>query len=152
MKINWEVKSFDSLTAIELYNIMRLRAEVFVVEQNCPYQDADGKDPKCFHLMGYNENKDLIAYSRIVPPGVSYNEVSIGRVVSSAKVRKTGAGRALMQKAIEGIAVKFGKVPIRIGAQLYLKNFYESFGFVAEGDDYLEDDIPHIEMLKNDFN
>ncbi len=148
MKINWEIKFFDRLTAIELYNIMRLRAEVFVVEQNCPYQDADGKDLKCFHLMGYNETKELIAYSRIVPKNVSYAEVSIGRVVSSPKVRNTGAGRALMQKSIEEITLKYGAVPIRIGAQLYLKKFYESFGFIAEGSDYLEDDIPHIEMLK----
>ena len=148
MKISWKVKTFEGLTVKELYSVLRLRAEVFVVEQNCPYLDLDEKDQKCFHLMGYNEIKELISYARIVPAGVSFDEVSIGRVVSSPKVRNTGAGKELMQKSIEEIKIKFGLIPIRIGAQLYLKKFYENFGFVAEGKEYLEDDIPHIEMLK----
>ena len=135
---------------------MQLRAEVFVVEQNCPYQDADGKDPKSFHLSGslspvLPEGKGepmLIAYARILPPNVSYPEVSIGRVVSSPSVRGTGAGRELMKQSLIDIDKLFGKVPVKIGAQLYLQKFYESFGFVVSGAEYMEDGIPHIEMIR----
>jgi ElaA protein len=147
MNINWTFKSFEELTVLELYNIMRLRAEVFIVEQNCPYQDADGKDLKSFHLMGYDENKELIVYSRILPRNISYPEASIGRVVSSSKVRGKGAGKKLMDKSLEIISEKFGNVPVKIGAQAYLKNFYESFGFVQTSEQYMEDNIPHIEMI-----
>ena len=149
MAITWKIKSFEELSNSELYNILSLRMEVFVVEQNCPYQDADGKDLKSLHLMGFDENGNLIAYSRIVPAGISFNEVSIGRVVSSPKFRGTGSGQALMQKSIEVIYQKYGTVSIHIGAQLYLKNFYEKFGFIQISEEYLEDNIPHIEMLKN---
>jgi len=148
MDIRWEIKKFDELSAKELYMIMRLRAEVFIVEQNCPYQDADGKDLKSWHLMGYDQDGDLVVFSRILPSGVSYEEVSIGRVVSSPKVRGTGAGRALMKRSLEEIEKLSGNVPVKIGAQLYLKKFYESFGFVTSSDEYLEDGIPHIEMLR----
>jgi ElaA protein len=147
MKINWKIKTFEELTVHELYAIMQLRSEVFIVEQNCPYQDADGKDPKSLHLMGYDENDILVVYSRILPQNISYPEASIGRVVSSPKVRGTGAGKKLMDKSLEIIAQKFGNVPVKIGAQAYLKIFYESFGFIKTSEEYLEDDIPHIEML-----
>jgi len=119
-----------------------------VVEQNCPYQDLDGKDIQSFHLLGINESNELLAYARLLPAKISYDEVSIGRVVSSPKYRKTGLGKQLMKKAIEMIYEKYGKTPIRIGAQLYLNSFYESFGFVKTSEEYLEDNIPHIEMLK----
>jgi ElaA protein len=145
--INWECKFFDALTVHDLYAITRLRNEVFVVEQNCVFQDADNKDQQCHHLMGWTSKKQLAAYARIVPPGVSYLYGSIGRVVSSPAVRKSGAGKALMQHAIQEYNRLFGKQPIKIGAQLYLKKFYESFGFRQAGDMYLEDNIPHIEML-----
>jgi len=148
MKITWNIKSFDALEANELYSILKLRAEVFVVEQNCPYQDLDGKDIQSFHLLGINESNELLAYARLLPAKISYDEVSIGRVVSSPKYRKTGLGKQLMKKAIEMIYEKYGKTPIRIGAQLYLNSFYESFGFVKTSEEYLEDNIPHIEMLK----
>lgn len=148
MIVNWQIKKFEELTSSELYNIMQLRSEVFVVEQNCPYQDADGKDPKSLHLMGYDPENKLVAYSRILPQKISYPEVSIGRVVSSPGVRGTGAGKLLMQRALKEIELKFGKVPVRIGAQLYLKIFYEGFGFIQTSEEYLEDDIPHIEMLR----
>ncbi|HET6228236.1 MAG TPA: GNAT family N-acetyltransferase [Bacteroidia bacterium] len=146
--ISWEIKSFEGLTNKELYNILRLRAEVFVVEQNCPYLDLDGKDAYSFHLMGINEKNKLIAYARLLPADISFKEVSIGRVVTSPAARRTGAGVNLMQNAIQAIAEKFGKVPVRIGAQLYLKEFYERFGFVQDSAMYLEDGIEHIEMLK----
>jgi ElaA protein len=138
-------KAFDDLTPHELYEIMRLRNEVFVLEQLCVYQDADNKDQRSHHLM-IKDNGKLIAYARLLPPGVSYPEMSIGRVISSPEYRRKGAGRLLMQKAIEGCHELFGEGPIRIGAQLYLTKFYESFGFVRSGDVYLEDNIEHIEM------
>lgn len=148
MKINWETTRFEHLSAEKLYKIMQLRAEVFIVEQNCPYQDADGKDRKSFHLMGYDAEGALIVYCRLLPEDVSYPEASIGRVVSSPKVRGTGAGKLLMEKALEECFLLFGNVSLRIGAQLYLKRFYESFGFVVISDEYLEDNIPHIEMMR----
>lgn len=146
MKINWHCKHFKDLTNEELYGIFRLRLSVFVVEQNCPYQDADGKDLKSFHLWG-ERNRNMIAYARILPPNISYKEVSIGRVVTSQKARRTGAGKAVMEKSMEFIKKEFGNVPVRIGAQVYLQKFYEGFGFVREGNEYMEDGIPHIIML-----
>lgn len=148
MKLSWELKPFDDLLNKQLYDILQLRSEVFVVEQNCPYQDADGKDLKSFHLMGRDRNGILMAYSRILPAGISYKEPSIGRVVSSPKVRGTGAGKELMEQSISAVEKIAGRSPIKIGAQLYLKKFYESFGFVVSGDQYMEDGIPHIEMLR----
>ena len=145
--LTWVFKPFAGLSLNELYAIMKLRQEVFIVEQNCPYLDADGKDLKSYHLMGYAGN-ELVAYSRIVKPGVSYEEVSIGRVVSSTKHRGLAYGRQLMAESIKQIEKLYGTVPIRIGAQQYLQKFYESFGFVREGEPYLEDGIPHIIMLK----
>jgi ElaA protein len=147
LKIKWDITRFEDLTPEVLYRIMQLRAEVFIVEQNCPYLDADGKDQKSFHVMGYNEKKQMIAYCRILPENVSYPEVSIGRVVTSSKARGTGAGKQLMERALDEIRLLFGDVPVRIGAQLYLKKFYEGFGFKVISEEYLEDNIPHIEML-----
>jgi ElaA protein len=144
--INWICKSFNSLTPEELYQILRLRSEVFVVEQNCPYLDEDNKDQGSFHLMGW-ENEKLIAYVRILPPGLSFKEASIGRVVNSPSVRGTGIGKKLMEKAIEKTWELLGKQNIRIGAQFYLKKFYESLEFRKVSEIYLEDDIEHIEMV-----
>lgn len=145
--MNWILKKFEGLTPNELYAIMQLRNEVFVVEQNCVYQDADNKDPQCWHLMGW-ENDLLIAYTRLVPPGIAYEVPSIGRVVTSPKMRKTGLGRTLMEKSIETTGKLFGKTPIKIGAQLYLQKFYETLGFQQSGEMYMEDGIEHIEMIK----
>lgn len=148
MRIDWQVKKFEELTNTELYSILSLRMEVFVVEQNCPYLDTDGKDLKSYHLSGRNEFGDLVAYSRLLPENISYKEVSIGRVVTSPKARGTGAGKELMSKSIETIRQLFGEVPIRIGAQLYLQKFYEGLGFIKVSDEYLEDNILHIEMIR----
>lgn len=145
--MEWILKKFEELTPHELYTIMQLRNEVFVVEQNCVYQDADNKDRYSFHLMGWKEDK-LIAYTRLIPAGTAYAEPSIGRVVTSPSARGTGAGRELMEYSIDTIYKLFGKQPIRIGAQLYLKKFYSSIGFEPTGDIYLEDGIEHIEMVK----
>jgi len=146
--INWSFKKFDNLTPDELYSVLQLRNEVFVVEQNCVFQDADNKDQGSYHLMGWN-NQVLVAYSRIVPAGIAYDSFpSIGRVVTSPKLRRTGIGKMLMQQSIEHLQKLLGKKSIKLGAQLYLKNFYESFGFVQSSDVYMEDGIPHIEMIR----
>jgi ElaA protein len=147
-EINWVCKHFNDLSAAELYTIMRVRSEVFVVEQNCVYLDADNKDLKCYHLCGYAGN-ELAAYSRLVPANISYKGlISIGRVLTSPAFRRAGAGKALMQKAIDETYRVFGQQSIKIGAQLYLKSFYNSFGFEQCSEVYDEDGIPHIEMLK----
>jgi ElaA protein len=145
--INWVKKKFEELSVAELYTILRLRAEVFVVEQNCAYLDTDNKDQYCHHLMGWKDD-ELIAYTRLVPPGVSYEYPSIGRVVTSPTARRGGFGRMLMEKSIEETISLYGETPIRIGAQLYLKDFYSSFGFITSSEIYLEDGIEHIEMTK----
>jgi len=145
--IVWKCKPFDALTPHELYAIMRLRIEVFVVEQNCVFQDADNKDQRSFHLMGYIDST-LAGYARLVPAGISYNYISIGRVITSPLFRNVGVGKALMQQAIEYCHQLFNKQTIKIGAQFHLKKFYEDFGFKQVSEPYDEDGIPHIEMLK----
>ena len=148
MNINWSLKSFEELTVHELYAILQLRIEVFIVEQNCPFQDADNKDQLAWHLMGWQQDQ-LSAYTRIVPPGISYEFPSIGRVVTSPAARKGGLGRLLMQQSIIETEKMYGGSAIRIGAQLYLTKFYESLGFIKSSDVYLEDGIEHIEMTRN---
>jgi|ERR1043165_746758 ElaA protein len=145
--INWILKKFDDLTATELYSILQLRNEVFVVEQNCVFQDADNRDQPGYHLMGWHADK-LAAYSRILPAGIAYEFVSIGRVVTSPAERRNGLGKILMNQSIEAVTKLFGSVTIKLGAQLYLKQFYESFGFVQSSEIYLEDGIEHIEMIR----
>jgi ElaA protein len=149
MQIQWVLRKFEELTPYQVYAILQLRNEVFVVEQNCVFQDADDKDQSSFHLMGFHNNK-LVAYTRLVPSGISYDEPSIGRVVTSPSVRRSGAGRELMQQSIDAVYHLFGRQPIKIGAQFYLKKFYESFGFEQVSAIYDEDGIDHIYMLKRD--
>lgn len=149
MNITWYHKHFKDLNTTELYQILQLRNEVFIVEQNCPFQDLDDKDFKCYHLMGFDtDSQKVMAYTRIVPAGASYEEASIGRVVTSPVARKGGIGKVLMQKSIELLEELYGGVPIKIGAQLYLKKFYESFGFQQVEEVYLEDGIEHILMVR----
>ncbi len=148
MDIEWRCVPFDKLTPTELYNIMKLRSRIFVVEQNCVFLDADDKDQYSYHLSGWNGNI-LIAYARLLPPASAFNQMSIGRVVSAPEYRNTGIGRKLMQRAIEMCCQLFGKGQIKIGAQLYLKRFYGSFGFIQTGEIYLEDGIEHINMIFN---
>jgi ElaA protein len=147
MKIQWQIKSFEDLSVHELYDIMRLRSEIFVVEQNCVYLDLDGKDKVALHLFGEYEGK-IVAHSRLFTPGISFENASIGRVVVDANYRDRKWGHDLMREAIAGIKNHFGESKITIGAQLYLKKFYESHGFVQTSEMYLEDEIPHIEMIK----
>ena len=145
MQLKWVCKSFDELTVDELYSILQLRNEVFSVEQNCVYQDADDKDQPAYHFCGWHQNK-LAAYCRILPKGISYDYPSIGRVVTSPQYRKGGYGRQMMQLAVANTIEEFGDPVIIISAQIYLKNFYESIGFVQTAGPYMEDGIPHIKM------
>lgn len=146
MELNWTYKNFDDLSAAELYAILQLRSEVFVVEQNCVYLDLDNKDKKSIHLMAWQDD-DLVAYTRLVPPGVSFAEASIGRVVTSPRHRGTGVGIQLMQKSIAHCLATYQTQSIKIGAQLYLQKFYTNLGFVQSSEPYDEDGIPHIEMI-----
>jgi ElaA protein len=139
------LKSFKDLTSEELYDALKLRSTVFVIEQNCIYQDMDDKDKKALHLLGYNGDQ-MVAYSRLLGPGLSYKEASIGRVVVDKEQRGKSSGRDLMQKAIEETFSVFKTNEIVISAQQYLEKFYTELGFIKEGEMYLEDDIPHIKM------
>jgi ElaA protein len=144
--MEWIGKEFGDLSAEELYTILRLRSDIFVVEQNCVFLDMDDKDQGSYHLMGWKGGQ-LAAYSRILPAGISYVESSIGRIVTSRSARREGIGRTLVQQSISLLYTLHGKRAIRIGAQYYLKKFYESFGFQQTGGIYIEDGIEHIEML-----
>lgn len=140
-------KSFSELTTTELYEILRLRSEVFVVEQDCVYQDVDNKDQKALHVIGFKNNK-VVAYTRIFKPGDYFENASIGRVVVDINVRKFGYGHIIIKESIKAIKNYFNKTTIKISAQTYLKKFYESHGFHQVGEEYLEDGIPHIGMIK----
>lgn len=146
--LHFSCQSFDELNVYELYELLALRQEVFIVEQNCPYLDCDGKDQESYHFCGRDEQGKLVCYTRLLPKGLAYEEyASIGRVLSSASVRSTGAGRELMRQSIDKCRELFGNEPIKIGAQSYLLKFYESFGFRSTGEEYMEDGIPHTKMI-----
>ena len=148
--LKWENKSFDELSTHDIYAIGHLRQEVFVVEQNCPYLDFDFKDQKCWHVMAWDENRKMVAYSRLLPIGLKYTDSSaIGRVITSQNVRGLGIGKELMRKSINYCLEVFGKHNIRISAQDYLLKFYSELGFVDTGNKYLEDNFPHSEMCLN---
>lgn len=145
--LQWHLVHFNDLQPATLYAILQLRSAVFVVEQNCVYQDLDGKDEQCFHLYAML-NHTVVACSRIVPPGLSYTEPSIGRIATATEARGTGYGKELVQRSIEATLNLYGHTAIKIGAQLYLEKFYGSFGFVTVSDVYDEDGIDHIKMLR----
>jgi ElaA protein len=146
--LKWKLKDFEALTPYELYEILRLRSLVFVVEQQCIFLDMDTLDQPAFHLMGW-EGDNLVAYTRLLDKGTAYPDYpSIGRVVSAPEARGKGVGRLLMQESIRQVENLFGRQPIKIGAQYYLKSFYGSLGFLQAGDIYLEDGIEHIAMIR----
>jgi ElaA protein len=147
MEITFKIKRFNELSVAELYEVLQLRSEVFVVEQNCIYQDIDGKDHKALHVLGHYQN-ELTAYSRLFDAGNYFEEASIGRVIVRQKFRKFNFGHQLMRFSIAAIEENFNQSTITISAQEYLKNFYEFHGFVQTSDMYLEDDISHIEMKR----
>jgi len=144
--MKWSCKAFKELSLDEFHDIIQLREIVFVVEQDCPYLDVDGKDKEALHVFGEYEG-NIVATTRILKPGISYDEVAIGRVVTSPTVRGMGMGKQLMEESMKFVKLHFGKVPIRISAQTYLLKYYKSFGFIETGEEYLEDNIPHFEML-----
>jgi ElaA protein len=148
MTLHWITKPFEALTLAELYALLQLRSEVFVVEQTCAFQDIDGQDQAALHLLGTTEAGELVAYARLFEAGRSYDQASIGRVVTSPRHRGHGLGRQLLHEAIAQCEAQFGQQPIKIGAQQYLLDFYQSFGFVVEGKGYLEDGIPHVHMVR----
>ena len=141
------VKSFEELSKLELYKILRLRAEVFIVEQDCVYQDVDDKDQKALHVI-LKKSEEIIGYTRLFWPGDYFKEASIGRVVISKKERHNNYGSELMKASILAISEKMKEKKIKISAQTYLKNFYNDLGFLESGKEYLEDGIPHIIMFK----
>ena len=148
-KLRYDCKPFSALTLEELYTLLALRQEVFIVEQNCPYLDADGKDAQSWHLLGWDADGRLAAYARIIPPGVSYPQYpSIGRVVTAPFARGKGYGKEMMEQSLEALYRLFGRCPVKLSAQTYLLRFYESLGFQSTGEEYLEDDIPHTAMLR----
>ncbi|MBX2877693.1 MAG: GNAT family N-acetyltransferase [Saprospiraceae bacterium] len=149
LAIVFKCLAFDKLSLQQLYAIMALRQAVFVVEQNCPYVDADNKDQAAYHLMALTADGTLVAYARLLPPDTSYPiYASIGRVITHTAVRRTGLGRQLMKQALEWINNLWDYPSIKISAQTYLIPFYESFGFEKQGAIYLEDNAPHIAMIR----
>ena len=146
-KLKWQCLAFHSLTPTQLYSILQLRSEVFVVEQACIYQDLDGLDQDAMHLLGYLD-KQLVSYARLVPPGIKYDEPAIGRIASDPSVRRRGYGRAVVSRALEICQDIWPAEGIRISAQQRLENFYKEFGFRTVSAPYLEDGLPHVEMIR----
>ena len=142
-----EIKTFDELDIRELYQILQLRSEIFVVEQDCVYQDMDDRDYRALHIIG-KKNNLVVAYTRIFEPGNYFKESSIGRVCVKKNERGHGYGLSIMEVSLKAISDRFGAMPIRISAQKHLINFYNSLGFVERGTGYMEDGIPHIKMIK----
>ncbi len=143
----FKVKSYQELTRDELYALLQLRAEVFVVEQDCVYQDVDGKDDKALHVLGFSANA-LLAYTRVFPPGAYFEQASIGRVVVQEKERAKKYGYDLMKRSIQAVEERYETTTIKLSAQTYLKKFYNTLGFKETGEEYLEDGIPHLAMIK----
>ena len=149
--LTWQWRPFDALDRVQLYALLRLRSEVFVVEQNCVFQDMDGLDDQAMHLLGtrvVDGAPQLVAYVRCFPKGITFDEASIGRVVTRQSARGGGLGHVLMTEAVRALQQHWGVQPIRIGAQAHLKSFYERHGFADVGQPYMEDGIAHIEMVR----
>lgn len=144
----WEVKRLDALDAKTLYEIIALRVNVFIIEQTCLYEELDYKDFSSYHVYTLDADGHVLAYLRVLDPGVAYDDISIGRVLVAPSARRTGLGKELMLKGFECVKANYGDVPIRISAQAYLQSFYESLGFVAVSEIYVEDGIPHLDMVK----
>lgn len=143
-----KISAFNELSIVELYDLLQLRSEVFIVEQDCVYQDIDGKDQKALHVLGY-KNEKLVAYTRIFKPGDYFKEASIGRVVVMENEREHSYGNVIMNASINAIKMHYNETTIKISAQTYLKRFYNNLKFIEVGEEYLEDGIPHIAMLRS---
>lgn len=147
-KMEIKILTFERLSLDELYKVLQLRSEVFVIEQDCVYQDIDGKDQKALHILGLKDN-ELVAYTRIFPPGFYFEEAAIGRVVVKQNQRKNSYGHEILKASVKAIEENFNTRRIKLSAQTYLIRFYESHGFKQIGKAYLEDGIPHIAMIKS---
>ena len=147
MKFNKIITHFKDLSVNHFHDIAALRIKIFVIEQNCPYQELDGKDKDAFHLYYVNQKNEVVAATRILPQGISYDEVSIGRVVVDETFRWTGLGHEIMKQSMIFIKEQYGDVDVRLSAQKHLENYYGRHGFISTGKEYLEDGIPHVEML-----
>lgn len=146
--MHWTLKKFDELTIDEFHDIVQLRIDVFVVEQNCPYPELDGRDRDAYHFFGRSDSGKIVAYTRIFKAGDYYEQPSIGRVVVEVGFRREGIGYELMRRTLKQMEILFGRVEIKIGAQKYLRKFYENLGFQKVGSEYLEDGIPHVYMIR----
>ena len=146
-EISWKFVAFDALSLTELYAMLQLRSEVFVVEQACVFQDMDGADAQAMHLLG-TSGSQLVAYARCFAAGMKFKEASIGRIITRSTLRGSGAGHVLVRQALDSVTQQWGPQAIRIGAQARLENFYRQHGFETTGEPYIEDGIPHIEMLR----
>jgi len=146
--MHWQLLTFSELSTVQLYQLLKLRVDVFVVEQNCPYPELDDKDHQSgvYHLLGYQEG-ELVACARLLAPGISYAQVSIGRIATAKTHRQHGLGKTLLTTALQQCEIHWPQQDIQIGAQLYLTNFYQGFGFKRNSADYFEDDIEHLDML-----
>lgn len=148
MHLEWQIKPYSELSTNEFHDIIELRLKAFVVEQNCAYLDLDGKDKKCYHLLCRDGFGKVVATARILPKGLSYeNDAAIGRVVIDEEIRGHGIGHELMNHCLNYAQEEFGSIPVRISAQKHLEGYYNKHQFVSTGKEYLEDDIPHVEML-----
>jgi ElaA protein len=145
--LNWKVKRFDELSIDEFHDMIQLRIQVFVVEQDCPYQDLDGLDKKTHHVLGTDAKGNILATARILPPGLSYPQIAIGRVVVDESIRKSGQGHELMKQTLGFIEQLYGKNDLILSAQKHLEKYYEAHGFLSTGKEYLEDGIPHVQMI-----
>jgi len=143
----WNIQTFDELTVEQLYTYLQLRVNVFIVEQNCPYPELDGYDADAIHLA-FIENEKLMAYARILPQGVKYNRISIGRVIVEKDARGRGLAKELMKESLGFIQKKWPQQEVQLQAQSHLRNFYGAFGFESISDEYDEDGIPHVDMVK----
>lgn len=150
--LDWKFKHFNDLNLYEFHDILALRIKVFVVEQNCPYQELDGNDKKSFHLLCTKEEGNIVGTLRILPPGVQYKEVAIGRIVLDPSIRGKNHGHQMMDEALTFINEEYGNTPVKISGQKHLEAFYESHEFKSTGKEYLEDGIPHVEMIYNPKN
>ena len=149
MHLDWQVKHYRDLTLNEFHDIIAISLEAFVVEQNCAYLDLDGKDKKSYHSICRDGKGDIVATARICPPGLVYDETAIGRVVIKENIRGNGIGHDLMNRCVDFSMLEFGMTPIQISAQKHLENYYNKHLFNSTGKEYLEDGIPHVEMLFN---
>ena len=146
--LRWTWHAWHELTPDVLYAFLRLRSDIFVVEQNCVFPDMDGRDPACEHLCGWDAAGALVGYLRLVPPGVRTPEVSLGRVVVASPLRGLGLGRAIMQEGLKRCAARYGSAPVKVSAQQHLERFYQGLGFRTVSEPYLEDGIRHVDMVR----